>query len=273
MRFSESPTPVLDLLFPRRCPICDKPVKPYGALICKACADVPVPVGDSVCMKCGKPVEPEEEYCADCMKQKHLYYRGMAVYRYRSVSGSLYRFKYDGRREYADFYSEGMLRAFERFVRETGAVERYPAETGLMSRLPAGTSAMSRHSAEAGAHRAPELLIPVPCSKQRIRKRGYNQAALLARRLSEKTGIPAPEDVLVRTRDTQAMRGMSAPERQINLKRTFHVYGNGVRLKSIMLIDDIYTTGATIDACAGALLGAGAEEVCFLTLAIGENKL
>ena len=57
------------------------------------------------------------------------------------------------------------------------------------------------------------------------------------------------------------------------MKKAFHVYGNGVRLKSIMLIDDIYTTGATIDACSGALLGAGAKEVNFLTLAIGENTL
>ena len=167
----------------------------------------------------------------------------MAVYRYRSVSGSLYRFKYDGRREYADFYGEGMARAMDRFLRETGA------------------------------QHVPELLVPVPCSRQRMRKRGYNQAALLAHRLSEKTSFPVAEDLLVRSRDTRAMRGMTALERQINLKRTFHVYGNGVRLKSIMLIDDIYTTGATIDACAGALLEAGAEEVSFLALAIGEDGL
>ena len=204
---------------------------------------MPVRVGDSVCMKCGKPVEPEAEYCADCRSRPHLYYRGMAVYRYRSVSGSLYRFKYDGRREYADFYGEGMARAMDRFLREMG----------------------EQHT--------PDLLIPVPCSRQRMRKRGYNQAALLARRLSEKTSFPVAEDLLVRSRDTKAMRGMTAAERQINLKRTFHVYGNGVRLKSIMLIDDIFTTGATIDACAGPLLEAGAKEVSFLTLAIGENSL
>ena len=239
----QSPTPVLDLIFPRRCPICDRPVKPYGALICKECSQVPVPVGESVCMKCGKPVEPEEEYCADCRARKHRYFRGMAVYRYRSVSGSLYRFKYDGRREYADFYGEGMARALDRFL------------------------------AEAGASHMPDLLVPVPCSRERMRKRGYNQAALLARRLSVRSGIPVSENALIRSRDTRAMRSMSALERQINLKRTFHVYGNGVRLKSIMLIDDIYTTGATIDACAGALLEAGAEEVSFLTLAIGENSL
>ena len=243
MRYLESPTPVLDLLFPRRCPVCDRPVKPFGALICGECAKVPQPVGDSVCCKCGKPVAREDEYCADCMKMRHLYYRGAAAFHYRSVSGSLYRFKYDGRREYSDYYGREMAQVLEHFLEELGPRHR------------------------------PDLLVPVPCSAQRLRKRGYNQAALLARKVSEITQIPVREDLLARPKDTKAMRSMSALERQNNLKKAFHVYGNGVRLKSIMLIDDIYTTGATIDACAGALLEAGAEEVSFLTLAIGDNAL
>ena len=239
----QTPTPVLDVFFPRRCPVCDRPVKPYGALICRECEQVPVPVGDSVCCKCGKPVDPEEEYCADCMTHRHRYYRGAAVFRYRTVSGSLYRFKYDGRREYADFFGLEMARAAERFFAQTGPGHR------------------------------PDLLIPVPCSKKRLRERGYNQAAILARQVSRKTGIPVAEDLLIRAKDTLVMRTLSASERQNNLKKGFLVYGNGVRLKSIMLIDDIYTTGATIDACAGALLEAGAKEVSFLTFAIGENGL
>lgn len=243
MKYMASPTPVLDLLFPRRCPVCDRPVKPFGALICRECEKVLHPVGECVCCKCGKPVSPEEEYCADCRKIRHLYDRGAASFLYRSVSGSLYRFKYDGRREYADFYGREMARTLDRFLQELGPEHR------------------------------PDMLIPVPCSADRMRKRGYNQAALLARKVAESAQIPVREDLLVRTKDTKAMRRMSALERQNNLKKAFHVYGNGVRLKSIMLIDDIYTTGATIDACSGALLGAGAKEVNFLTLAIGENTL
>ena len=239
----QSPTPILDLVFPRRCPICDKPVKPYGELICRECAAVPQPVGEYACCKCGKPVEPEEEYCSDCRAKKHVYYRGAAAFRYRSVSGSLYRFKYEGRREYADYYGPGMARALDRFTEETG-----------------------------GGH-VPQVLVPVPCSAQRIRKRGYNQAAVLAEKLSEIVRIPVDKEALKRSKDTKALRTMSASERQNNLKRAFHAYGNSVRLKSIMLIDDIYTTGATVDACAQALLEAGAKEVSFLTFAIGENSL
>ena len=239
----QSPTPVTDLFFPRRCPICDRPVKPYGQLICTECADVPQPVGDFTCRKCGKPVAPEEEYCEDCRRKPHMFYAGAAAFRYRSVSGSLYRFKYEKRREYADYYCDILAQTLERFLEETGEEHR------------------------------PEMLIPVPCSKARMRKRGYNQSALLAEGTARRAGIEVREDLLVRSKDTAAMRRMSAAERQNNLKKAFHVYGNGVRLKSIMLIDDIFTTGATIDACAGPLLEAGAKEVSFLTLAIGENDL
>ena len=239
----QSPTPVTDLFFPRRCPICDKPVKPYGALICTECADVPQPVGDVTCRKCGKPVQPEEEYCEDCRTRPHMFYAGAASFKYRSISGSLYRFKYERRREYADYYCGILAQTLERFLEERGEEHR------------------------------PDMLIPVPCSKARMRKRGYNQAALLARGTAHRAGFEVREDVLIRSKDTAAMRRMTAAERQNNLKKAFHVYGNGVRLKSIMLIDDIYTTGATIDACSGALLGAGAKEVNFLTLAIGENTL
>ena len=114
----QSPTPILDLVFPRRCPICDKPVKPYGELICRECAKVPQPVGEYTCCKCGKPVDPEEEYCSDCRVKKHIYYRGAAAFRYRSVSGSLYRFKYEGRREYADYYGREMAQVLEHFLEE-----------------------------------------------------------------------------------------------------------------------------------------------------------
>lgn len=204
---------------------------------------MPVPVGEYTCCKCGKPVEPEEEYCADCREKRHLFFKGAAAYTYRSVSGALYRFKYEGRREYAQYFGIAMAEALERF-------------TG-----------------EAGAQHTPDLLVPVPCPAGRLRERGYNQAALLARELSKRSGIPTAEGFLERSRDTAAMRNMSALERQNNLKKAFHVYGNGVRLKSIMLIDDIFTTGATVDACAGPLLEAGAKEVSFLTLAIGENSI
>ena len=117
----------------------------------------------------------------------------------------------------------------------------------------------------------PDFLVPVPVSEDRLRKRGYNQALILAREVSRLTGIPVREDILGRVTDTLPMKNMTPEERQNNLKRAFQSFGNDVSLNSIMLIDDIYTTGATIDACAHALSQNGAERVFFMSLAIGED--
>ena len=115
------------------------------------------------------------------------------------------------------------------------------------------------------------MLVPVPVSPGRLRQRGYNQALILAQEVSRRTGIPVREDVLYRVSDTRPMKNMGPEERQNNLKKAFQCHGNDVELNSIMLIDDIYTTGATVDACARALYRQGARRVCFLTLAIGDG--
>jgi ComF family protein len=113
------------------------------------------------------------------------------------------------------------------------------------------------------------MLVPVPLHSARMRVRGYNQSALMAAGISALTGIPIREDVLSRTENTVPMKNMSVSDRQNNLKNAFHACSFDVKLKTIIVIDDIYTTGATIDACATELYRAGAAFVFFMTLAIG----
>ena len=97
------------LLFPRRCPVCDRLVKPAGALVCRSCASKLVYVRQPLCMKCGKELSDEnQEYCRDCLHKKHLYDRGISLYRYASVKKAVYRFKYAGRQEYAAFFGKEM---------------------------------------------------------------------------------------------------------------------------------------------------------------------
>ena len=115
----------------------------------------------------------------------------------------------------------------------------------------------------------PDMLVPVPLHSARMRVRGYNQSALMAAGISALTGIPIREDVLSRTENTVPMKNMSVSDRQNNLKNAFHACSFDVKLKTIIVIDDIYTTGATIDACATELYRAGAAFVFFMTLAIG----
>ena len=230
----------VNILYPRRCPVCDRPVRPMGALICPECEGVPRRVGTERCLRCGRKVPAHMEYCRGCRERRHYFARGCSAFSYAGIRTSLYRFKYMGRQEYAAWYGQEMTKALAQRVRKGG----FPR---------------------------PDLIVPVPLSDKRMRKRGYNQAALLAREVSKRCHVPCLEGALLRVRDTKPLKTEGVLERQENLKRSFLVYGNDVKLKSIMLIDDIYTTGATVDACARALLSAGAVSVTFLTLASGDE--
>ena len=113
-----------------------------------------------------------------------------------------------------------------------------------------------------------EVLVPVPLHPRRLRQRGYNQASLLARELAKIGLIPLVEGVLIRLHDTPAQtRTQSAEERQNNVARAFFCRGREFEGKRILLIDDVCTSGATLDACATALKAAGAASVWGLTVA------
>jgi ComF family protein len=182
--------------------------------------------------------DDRSEYCKDCRQIPRAFTRGCAAFRYREMASPVYRMKYSGRAEYADWF--GMLCA--RRIREA-----FPQPAQI------------------------QALVPVPVSPGRLEKRGYNQALLIARSTGEKLGIPVLDNVLLRTKNTEKMRAIGARARRANLKSSFIVYGNDVKSKKIMLVDDVYTTGATMDACAQALLDAGAKAVYFAVLAAGED--
>ncbi len=227
-----------DLLYPRRCPVCDRAVKPFGGLVCQACENKLVYVEEPYCMKCGKGLREEErEYCGDCMRRQHLFDRGRALFEYPGAAESIYRFKYRGRQEYAAYYARCMA--------------------GKL-----GGCLISWR---------PEALIPVPVHASRRRARGYNQAETLARELGRLTGIPVKTDFIKRVRKTTPMKELSASERQNNLKKAFKICRNDVKLSTIVIIDDIYTTGSTIDAMSYELRRAGVKHIYFMTLSIGKG--
>lgn len=229
---------LLELLFPVRCPICDRAV-PYGKLICPACREKLAFIGGPRCMKCGKPLREEtQEYCRDCADSAHGFDRGYSVFSYDCLRRSLYRFKYQGRQEYARFYGKA-------------------AAAALGSRILAW---------------GPDALLPIPLHPHRYRTRGYNQAERFAQELGKELGLPVRTDLLLRVRDTKPLKLLDRAERQNNLKKAFKMKRNAVKLNTIVLIDDIYTTGSTIDAAAGACREAGVQRVYFVTLAAGGGK-
>lgn len=190
-------------------------------------------------MKCGKPLTEERtEYCPDCRRRTYDFEKGRAAFVYDSVMrASISRFKYHNRREYADFYAEELLKRYGRLLRSW----------------------------------QPEALIPIPIHKSRMKKRGFNQASLVADRIGERLDIPVEKKLLIRKKKTKPQKNLTDAERRENLKNAFQVSGNEVKLKRVVLIDDIYTTGSTLHAGASVLREAGVEKVYFLSICIGRG--
>ncbi|MBR1930614.1 MAG: ComF family protein [Lachnospiraceae bacterium] len=224
------------LLFPPRCPVCDG-IAPWGSLICPGCRDGFRLLTAPWCMQCGKKLTTDEEYCTDCRRSRHQYLRGRALYEYESVADAIYRMKYGSRREYAEYFGGEMVTHLGGFI----------------------------------AQARPDALIPIPLHPRRMRKRGYNQAALLARAVGGRIGVPVREDLVFRIKNTTPLKQQNPAERQNNLKKAFIIKQNDVKLelKSTILIDDIYTTGSTVDEVAGLLKVQGVERIYVLTLACG----
>ena len=228
---------ILDLLFPRRCAICDRTVL-TDEKVCPDCRDKIKVIEGPVCMKCGKRLSDEEAlYCYDCSRKQTAFDRGIAVFDYDFIKESLYRFKYGSRAEYARFYAEVTWERYREVLNVLGV----------------------------------EALIPVPIHRRRFNKRGYNQATEYADCLSGYTGIPVRDDIVVRSVYTIPLKKMGPDERQKNLKKAFKLAKNDVKFRKVCIVDDIYTTGATIDALANILKGIGVERVYFITIAIGRG--
>ena len=225
----------LETCYPKRCPFCGN--IPHSGEICPECKSQITYIDQAFCLKCGKHLTSEtEEYCMDCCRRRHEFVQGRSLYCYRgAVKTSLYRFKYSNKREYAEVYAEEMKRYLGRWI------ER--AEV--------------------------QVLIPVPIHKKRRRVRGYNQAEILAFALGCKMHLPVDRKSLVRVLNTAPQKNLDAKARKENLRQAFICRSEAVRGKNILLVDDIYTTGATVDAAAAALKQSGAEKIYVITVASG----
>lgn len=229
---------VKELLWPNTCLFCGK-INPKG--VCLSCAGKvdALFVREPKCLKCGKPVRyKEQEYCYDCAHNHHYYDRGAALWLHKEpVTASVYRFKYRNQRFYAGFYASRMAAEYGALIRRW----------------------------------SPEAVIPVPLYKGRRRKRGYNQAEILADEVGKLLGIPVLKDLVERVQNTMPQKMLDNKKRKQNLRKAFAVRRRPAGIRKVLVIDDIYTTGATIDAVARVLKAAGVQKVYFLTISIGQG--
>lgn len=227
------------MIYPRRCPFCGD-IQPYGApSACKKCISGLKKVEPPFCLRCGKTVSfDEQEYCRDCEQLPKSYERGYPVFVYQEpVKKALYDFKYHNQRDYAAFFAKCMY-------------YRYKEEWERLSF---------------------DGIVPVPVHKRKLKKRGYNQAALLGKELSGYLKVPCYANYLKRQVDTGPQKELNDKERMKNVKNALKISENRIELKRVLLVDDIYTSGATIESCTQVLHLAGVDKVWYTSVAIGQG--
>lgn len=227
LRWSALYRQFLNLLFPPRCLGCRGP----GLWLCQACLDQVPRVEPSCCSICGGQAG-SDGLCSRCRTEP------LHIERIRSV-----------------LYFEGVLREAVHHLKYRGCVELAQPLGQLMAEY------LKEHPMLC------DVVVPVPLHVTRLRERGYNQAALLAYAMARHNGLVVDERALVRERATASQVTLNAEERKLNVKDAFRCPDAGVVGKKVLLVDDVCTTGATLEACATALYEAGAQSVQALTLA------
>ena len=228
----------MDLLFPPRCVGCQR----GGHLLCPACLQTMQPLAGPFCPHCGTPLPASAHRCAKCQQ------RQIALHGLRSV-GSY----------------QGALRAAIRALKYHGQ-QRLAEPLGLL---------LAQAFLHYGMHA--DGIVPLPLHPLRQQQRGYNQSALLARVCATHLKVPCLENLVIRQRATHAQVGLTGLQRWQNVSGAFAL-APGVRARplnyrTLLLIDDVSTTGATLEACATPLYAAGVGEVWGLVLGLPGNLI
>ena len=229
-------TRLLDLMFPALCPNCSEVVGQAGAF-CATCWSKLNFISDPKCFQCGYPFDFDnvpEMKCANCLTHPPEFDRGISVLQYDDHSKkAILAFKHADRTDLAPSFAKWLKRAGQEILT------------------------------------ADAVLCPVPLHKSRLRGRRYNQSAMLAQCLAKESGLKFTSDLLLRTRNTDTQGGKNLDARHRNVKNAFKINPKRVSdaaTKHVILIDDVYTTGATLNACAICLRKANVSTVSVLTL-------
>lgn len=229
---------LLDVLLPPICHICHAFIPDAGKLhICPNCRDRLPLVSSPLCPICGIPFvgTGSDHRCGACLTHPPHFDSARAHFLYEGpIRDLIHSYKYNQRTHL-----------------------RYPLALLTLE-------GVSRFLTDQNPH----VIVPVPLHRSRLRQRGFNQAVLLGSVLSRQLSLPMLPDALVRTRPTEPQIELSAAERRLNVKGAFSVNRTGlVAGKRILLLDDVMTTGSTMDECAKELKKAGADMVIAATIA------
>lgn len=226
---------LMNYLYPTRCPACRDLLEGDGSRIHEACQEKFKLIREPRCLKCGRQVESEViDVCFECSKKAQVFDYGYPCFEYNDTA----------KRAMLDFKQKGWKSNGEYFA-----------------------EMMARNIGEQLMRHQPQALIPVPVHRQKQSERGFNQAKILADILGERLGIPV-EESLKKIAKTAQQKSLGVNDRQKNSTSAFEYVGD-VRYDRVCIVDDIFTTGSTINACAAVLKKAGINEVGFVTACAG----
>jgi len=233
----DAPRAALDFVLPPRCVSCGVLTERDMGL-CAPCWGQLVFITQPYCAHCGRPFEfsiPGTTKCASCLRRPPAFDKAYSPLAYEDASRAIIlQFKHGDRLGHA----------------------------GLLAKL------MAPHVAQFGFDRP--AILPVPLHRRRIMRRRYNQSALIAKAIGQQLSLPVDLLTLQRTRPTPMQKGLSAAQRRRNVQGAFSIdpkRAHRIKGRQVLLIDDVYTTGATIEACSRVLRKAGASEIGVLCAA------
>lgn len=235
------PTPdkILDFLFPQKCIFCEGDREGGGAFLCGLCQSDVVFITRPFCNRCGRPAEisynyPHEKFeCGLC--------RTMMLY----------------------FDQARSLGLYETVLRQLIVHFKYAKQPGIMKEIAPLLQAYFSEQKATGV-----VVAPIPLHVRRMKEREFDQAYLIARQVAEITGLPLAVDMLTREKETEVQASKSKRERLKNVRGAFRVNRpEEWKGKDILLVDDVFTTGATVNEAARVLKKAKVGRVCVFTLA------
>jgi ComF family protein len=227
-----------ELFLPRRCAGCQKTwLHGRQGFWCDGCLDELPWIESPLCPRCGRPfpksASSPDHLCGDCLQSVFLFDRARSATQHAGVVRKrIHQLKFGGQLHWAPPLAELLVPLFRR--------ETLPAV---------------------------DIILPVPLHVKRLRQRGFNQAGLLAKTLGRQLGLPVQFEVLVRQCWTEPQTRLNREQRLQNVKDAFHVPVPGkVKGRRVLLIDDVFTTGTTLNECTKTLRAAGVLEVHALTV-------
>lgn len=238
MRKSKILEKIIDIIYPRRCFVCHK-VSASKARdhVCEGCRGRLKYVSEPWCFKCGKPLEYDTELCRTCGSTVRHFDGGVALFVYDDVMRrSISMYKSGGRAEYGEYYAEGLIEKYGSIYRSWNI----------------------------------ECVIAVPLSERKLQKRGYNQSLIIAKKIAEYLAVPVSDSIILKKTDSE-QKLLGRKDREKNSKRSFILAENIVQLSCVLIVDDVFTTGSTVNCISELLKQGGCKSVYFTAVCIGSE--